>query len=350
MSLAVKCFSRGIQAENTYVITDSDTGYKAVIDPGYYGEDVRAEISDAGSLKYILLTHGHYDHFAAAEDYIENYPDAIFAVPAGESHLLNGGRDNKWMALGHGTGVCPEADMQLREGDEVDLGVTVLKVIETPGHTEGGISFYTDKEVFTGDTLFRLTVGNMRLETGNKNDLICSIRNKLYALDGDTVVYPGHGAVSTIGFEKDNNPIVRGGFVLRIPDGTAFISNGAYAGRRDFTEVLIPDSVTEIGAGAFTDCSSLEKAELPKGLVRIKKELFSGCTGLKEVTIPEGVQSIGEWAFRYCSSLTGIIIPVSVTDIAAEAFLGCRGLTISAEKGSYAESFSDKADVQFKAL
>ena len=195
--------------ENTYLVTDEATGLKAVIDPGYYGTDVAGDIQGSENLKFILLTHGHHDHYASASMYTEAYPDAVFAAPAAETYLLHGGRDNKWMALSHGGGTCPEADRLLREGDIITLGETQLRVIETPGHTEGGICFVTDNEVFTGDTLFRLSVGNSSLETGNWDDLVHSIQDKLYTLDDDIIVWPGHGAASKIGFEKKNNPYVQ---------------------------------------------------------------------------------------------------------------------------------------------
>ena len=112
------------------------------------------------------------------------------------------------MALSNGGGTCPEAQVLLREGDTITLGETVLRVIETPGHTEGGICFVTDNEVFTGDTLFRLSVGNTSLETGDWKTMEESIRNKLYTLDEELVVYPGHGPATKIGYEKRSNPFV----------------------------------------------------------------------------------------------------------------------------------------------
>ncbi len=210
MSLTVKCYPYGPLQENTYLITDDATGYKAVIDPGYFGTDVMNDINDDQDLKYILLTHGHHDHFAAAQDYINKYPDAEFAAPAGEIYLMYGSRDNQMMSMmaGDGRGRCPEAHLLLKEGDTVTLGETVLRVIETPGHTEGGICFVTDNEVFTGDTLFRLSVGNTSFETGDWPTMVRSIENKLYTLDEELTVWPGHGPGSSIGFEKRANPFV----------------------------------------------------------------------------------------------------------------------------------------------
>ncbi|MBR2541061.1 MAG: MBL fold metallo-hydrolase [Mogibacterium sp.] len=208
MSLTVKCFPYAPLGENTYIITDEATGFKAVVDPGYFGLDVRMEIQNKAYLKYILLTHGHYDHFAAAQDYIDEYPDAVFAAPAGETYLMYGSRDNEWMAQGSGSGRCPQASLLLKEGDVVSLGETDLRIIETPGHTEGGICFVTDNEAFTGDTLFRLSVGNTSFETGDWPTMVASIQNKLYTLPAELIVYPGHGEPTTIGFEKRANPFV----------------------------------------------------------------------------------------------------------------------------------------------
>ena len=103
---------------------------------------------------------------------------------------------------------CPEAHTWLKDGDIITLGATELKVIATPGHTAGGICFATDKEIFTGDTLFRLSVGRTDLESGDWDTLVKSIKEKLYTLDEDMLVYPGHGMATSIGFEKRVNPFV----------------------------------------------------------------------------------------------------------------------------------------------
>ncbi len=208
MSLTVRCFPAGPIDENTYIITDEASGFRAVIDPGYIGEVVRREIGDIHNLKYILLTHGHHDHFAAAQDYINEYPDAVFAAPAADSYLMYGRREKMTQTRNAGRRSCPEAKLFLTEGDTLTLGESVMTVIETPGHTEGGICFVTETDVFTGDTLFRLSVGNTSFETGDWPTLVKSIENKLYTLSDELIVRPGHGPASTIGFEKRANPFV----------------------------------------------------------------------------------------------------------------------------------------------
>lgn len=193
MGIQTKCFPYGIYGENTYVITDEATGYKAVIDPGYFGTDIRMEIQNNAYLKYLLLTHAHHDHFSAVNDYLREYSAVNFAAPLKDKALMRS---------------CPEPHTWLRGGDIITLGASEITVIETPGHTAGGICFVTDNEVFTGDTLFRLSVGRTDLETGDWDTLVKSISENLYTLDEDLVVYPGHGAPSSIGFEKRANPFV----------------------------------------------------------------------------------------------------------------------------------------------
>ena len=197
MSLNIKCYPQGLYGENTYLITDEATGFKAIIDPGYFDFEVRMDIQNNAYLKYMLLTHGHHDHFLAAKQYLEEYSSVRFAAPEKELKLMNSGIPS-----------CPEPGYLLKEGDVITLGETELRVIETPGHTAGGICFATDREVFTGDTLFRLSVGRTDLPTGDWFTLLHSINDKLYTLEDDLIVYPGHGEPTTIGYEKRANPFV----------------------------------------------------------------------------------------------------------------------------------------------
>jgi glyoxylase-like metal-dependent hydrolase (beta-lactamase superfamily II) len=208
MSLKVDYFPLGPLGENTYLITDEATGETAVIDPGYFGSEAQKRIGDKKNLRYILLTHGHHDHFAAAQDYIDAYPDAVFAAPEKDTYLMYKGSDNKYFADDKANAVCPEADLLLKEGDVIRIGESELKVIETPGHTEGSICFVNDKFLFSGDLIFRLSVGRTDFETGDWNTLVRSIQEKIYTLDDDTVVLSGHGPATTIGYEKKANPFV----------------------------------------------------------------------------------------------------------------------------------------------
>lgn len=208
MSLQVKVYPYGPLEENTYLVTDEDSGYKAIIDPGYYGEDVANDIGDINTLKYIFLTHGHFDHVYAAEEYVREYPMAKLVAPTNEKYLIHKDWTQDRMTLGMGMHNCPEPDIYIADNEILILGSSDFKFIDTPGHTEGGMCILSGDKLFSGDTLFRLSVGNTSLETGDWFDLCNSIRNKLFTLNEDVMVYPGHGMTTTIGYEKRANPFV----------------------------------------------------------------------------------------------------------------------------------------------
>ena len=136
MGIDIICYPDGMYGENTYLITDQATGFKAIIDPGYYGVDVRMDIQNNAYLKYVLLTHGHHDHFLEAKEYVDEYSAVRFAAPEKDIALIH---DHPYP--------CPEPTMVLHDGDVITLGETKLRVIETPGHTGGGVCFATDKEI-----------------------------------------------------------------------------------------------------------------------------------------------------------------------------------------------------------
>ena len=208
MSLEVKVYPYGPLTENTYLAVDENSGLKTIIDPGFYGDVVADDIGDPNTLKYIILTHGHFDHVGACVYYKNAYPEAVIVAPRNEEYLIHKDWVKDYLARGWNVCNCPEPDRYVTEDDTIALGDTELSFIETPGHTEGGMCILGDGKLFSGDTLFRLSVGNTSLETGSWDDLINSITNKLFTLDDDTTVYPGHGAKTSIGYEKRANPFV----------------------------------------------------------------------------------------------------------------------------------------------
>lgn len=195
MSLSVKIYPLGPLQENTYLIIDNNSGDKAIIDPGYIGDMVTKDIGDDSTLKYVLLTHAHDDHLSSAEEYLNKYKNAKFVASIKEKYLI-------------GKSFCPKVDIFVEEGDEIVLGETKISFIETPGHTEGSMCIIADDNIFSGDTLFRFSVGNTSFETGNWDALQDSILKKLYTLNDDMKVFPGHGPYTTIGDEKRGNPFV----------------------------------------------------------------------------------------------------------------------------------------------
>lgn len=203
-----KRLQTGVYAVNCYILADETTKDAVVVDPGGDLEDIAAVIQKEGlEVRYILLTHGHGDHIGALED-LKQLTGAQVGIHAEDADMLADPAKNlSKQTSGRAIAVTP--DLLLTEGTQIAFGGCSLKVIHTPGHTRGGVCFQADDFVITGDTLFRASVGRSDLHGGNHDQLVKSIRTKLFTLPGETEVYPGHGAGSTIAYEKKANPYVR---------------------------------------------------------------------------------------------------------------------------------------------
>lgn len=200
-----KRFTQGLLGSNTYVIWDEATKQAAVIDTG---NDVQLakDIIDAEklTLKYIILTHAHYDHIHFLPEYKETYPMAKVVIHELDNAMLGSPRLNASVLFGPAH-VYDKADVSVQDGDELLLGDAILSVIHTPGHTPGGICILTENMLFSGDTLFYAGFGRTDLGAGDVKLMAASI-DKLYAMDPTITVYPGHGTKTTIGRERDENP------------------------------------------------------------------------------------------------------------------------------------------------
>lgn len=196
--MIVKTIMTGEIQENCYIVIDESTKKAFIVDPGDEGSKIADVIDSLGiKLEYILLTHGHFDHVGAVEYIADKYN-----VPFYISEV-----DEKWSEKVPSLfGKLRKADGYLKDGDSIAFGDNNIKVIETPGHTEGGLCFLIDDILLTGDTLFRTSIGRTDFPGGNFKDIIASIKNKLLGLGDDITVYPGHGPSSTIAFEKERNP------------------------------------------------------------------------------------------------------------------------------------------------
>lgn len=204
MSIKVKGFDDGVFMENTYVMSDPGSGLVAVVDPGAYTDRIKEAVEKGGKLSLILLTHGHADHIFALPEFRRDYPEAkVVACSVERPMLTNASLNNSEEFTGRK--LEPEADIYVEDGDQMEFGTQTLTFIHTPGHTPGGMCIYTGNTLFSGDTLFYRSVGRTDLPESSTVQLARAIREKLYTLPDDTVVYPGHGPETTIGEEKREN-------------------------------------------------------------------------------------------------------------------------------------------------
>ena len=197
--MIIEAIEAGMYDAICYILVEENTKECGIIDPGGDADRLISQIDGLNAKpKFILLTHGHMDHVGAVEELSEKYNIPFYISKADEEYMMN-----KDMMFGN----LKKASGYLKEGDALDLGDEIIHVLETPGHTEGGLSFLlNDDIVFTGDTLFRGSVGRTDFAGGDMGTLIRSIKEKLLPLDDEVTVYPGHGNMSTIGFEKTHNP------------------------------------------------------------------------------------------------------------------------------------------------
>lgn len=199
--MIVKTIPNGSLQENCYLIIDKETNKGILVDPGSEGDRITSIINELKvNIEAILLTHCHYDHNGAVIELKERFEAKVYLNEV----------EAEYMAKDI-TGVykkLPEIGNYIKEGEEILVGNLKFKPIFTPGHSKGGTCYLIEDKIFTGDTLFKGTVGRTDLFGGSFDEISHSINNKLMLLQDNVEVYPGHGPSSTIGYERRYNPYV----------------------------------------------------------------------------------------------------------------------------------------------
>jgi hydroxyacylglutathione hydrolase len=188
---------------NCYILACERTLEAVIIDPGADDDKIKRRLSKKGLLaRYIINTHGHADHIGA---------NRRFGLPVmihrSDVPFLSSSAMNLSAILGMAIS-SPPPDRVLEDGDKLNAGDLLLEIIHTPGHTPGSISVRCEDLVFTGDALFNESIGRTDFPYSSGEDLLRSIREKLFVLPDSTKVYPGHGAATTIGHERGHNPFL----------------------------------------------------------------------------------------------------------------------------------------------
>lgn len=203
-------YATGALAVNTYLAFD-ETNKGFIVDPGGYDKRMVKDIKDRNiDVEYILLTHGHCDHIGGIPDLKKEFPNIKVLAHKKEKEMLEDGKMNSSYEF-FGKSMSIKADVFVGDDETLTIGNMELKFIHTPGHSKGGICIYCkkDKVCFSGDTIFRASVGRTDLYGGDWDELVNSIKTKLYTLPDDTLVLPGHMGETNIGFEKRYNPFVQ---------------------------------------------------------------------------------------------------------------------------------------------
>ena len=203
----IRSLTVGMVATNCYLVWNKATGEGVLIDPGDEAERICSAIAEERvKLKAILLTHGHFDHILVAEELKEKYDVPLYASKE-EKEMLGSSR---WNLSGREEGIEITDYIPLEDGESIELLGKEWKVLSTPGHTKGSVCYFVPGDIpylFSGDTLFYESYGRTDLYGGSEEAIKKSIKEKLFTLPEETLVYPGHDEATTIANEKQYNPV-----------------------------------------------------------------------------------------------------------------------------------------------
>jgi len=194
---------------NTYIVQDEGTGKAVIIDAAEFFCELKEHIDRIGkeNIAAILLTHCHFDHTMGAAE-LRDYTGAPVMIHNLEQNWVDDPEHNgvKYFMMASGTRF-PKPDKVMHNGDVIEFGDSSLTVMHTPGHSPGSCCFVSGDVIFSGDTLFQVSVGRTDLPGGNSRHLRESL-SRLTTMPDDCKVYPGHGSPTTIGYERQNNPFM----------------------------------------------------------------------------------------------------------------------------------------------
>ena len=210
MKLILECLVVPPFESNCWILGCRETQAAVVIDPGGEADILKMLNAHKLTVKYLIHTHGHLDHVSATAA-VQQETEAPVLIHEADQILLDNLTIQGTM-FGLAVPAPATVDRYICEGDTIDWGRYTLSVIETPGHSPGGVCLHLEGEkiLFAGDTLFQDSIGRTDLWGGDYEQLLDSIREKLWPLDDDIIVCPGHGPRTTIGREKRENPFLQG--------------------------------------------------------------------------------------------------------------------------------------------
>ena len=207
--MKIENFVLGPVGTNCYIVINEGTKECFLVDMAACPPELVNHIKNSGlTVKAVLLTHGHFDHIMGLDRFLEEFPAPVYACAA-EKELLESPQLNSSSGM-LGQPYTFHGAQYVKDGDLLEIAGMKIQVIQTPGHTIGGCCYYIADEqtLFSGDTLFRASIGRTDLPTGSMGALVRSVKEKILVLPDETRVYPGHMEETTVGYEKKYNPFL----------------------------------------------------------------------------------------------------------------------------------------------
>ena len=208
--MILETFVTGMLENNNFLLIDEKSKEAILVDCSMDIEGVKEKLDEYGAkLKYILITHGHFDHILGLNEIAEQFPEAQVLAPVLDKEMIEKADEFVKMFVGFlGDVEVPKISKFIDENEEIFIGSEKIKVISTPGHTEGGVCYFVDNKLFSGDTIFLESYGRTDLPGGNYDELKNSIKKVLDMFDDNVEIYSGHGDSTSVGHEKQYNPIL----------------------------------------------------------------------------------------------------------------------------------------------
>ena len=204
--MKLELFETGPLSVNTYVLKDEESKEAVLIDVGGSFDELYSKLTEEGyNIKFVLNTHGHFDHVLGESAISQNYPEIpIYMHKDDVPHLERCKEELRY--FGYKVDAQPPKITEfIDENTELFIGKNQIKIIHTPGHSKGSLSYYVDNKLFSGDALFFRSIGRTDFYDGDFDTLINSIKSKLMTMPDDTIVFPGHGPSTNIKSEKIYN-------------------------------------------------------------------------------------------------------------------------------------------------
>lgn len=208
--MELEIYQTGPLGVNTYVLKDKASKEAVIIDLGGSFKTIKSNLDKEGyTIKYILNTHGHFDHVFGEIEVIKDFPEIpILINKEDEAHYSRLQEELQMWGYHFQTEPLKPTGF-IDENSKLEIGGTPIKILYTPGHSKGSLSYFIDNKLFSGDALFYNSIGRTDFFDGDYDTLINSIKQKMLPLPDTTIVYPGHGPSTTIKNEKQNNAYLR---------------------------------------------------------------------------------------------------------------------------------------------